>query len=113
MTVLVKDVNMPVWIIVVLSVLLTARLTRLVTSDMVTDWLRVLVAKKTGPTSVVSYFLSCAWCISVWVGVLVASIVVWWQDWSWWMLPLLAGAASHVTGLLTNLDGEDVEIVDE
>lgn len=104
---------MPTWIVVLLFVLLVARVTRLVNADLVTDPVRLWVARRTGPHSTPSYFLACAWCVSVWVGVVFGAVLVWWQDWSWWALPLVAGGASMVSGLLSRWDDDPVEIVDE
>lgn len=104
---------MPTWIFLLLVFAFVARVTRLITSDIVTDPLRIWVARKTGPHSTASYFLSCQWCVSVWVAVAVCPVAVWHAGMSWWELPLMIGSASLVTGIVSRWDDDPVEIVDE
>lgn len=102
------------WSLILLAYVLTvARLTRLVNADVITDPLRIAVARKWGAQSTVSYFLGCAWCVSLWVALVLAVATVAVTGVSWWWIVLMAPAASHITGLLTGLDTDDVEIVDD
>lgn len=57
----------------VLAVLACYRLTRLVTTDTITEPLRELVQHR----GRVGYLVGCDWCVSVWVGVPVSALVVW------------------------------------
>ncbi|WP_182349311.1 hypothetical protein [Tomitella gaofuii] len=100
-------------------VLTVARLTKLVNNDVATDWLRLWAARKWGADSTVSYFLGCPWCVSLWVATIVGSVGILVANLhlhtgvSWWWLPLIAPAASHLTGLAARWLDDDVEIVDD
>ena len=99
-------------IAIILLTLTVARVTRLITADMITDQLRINVAKFTGADSGLSYFLSCAWCVSAWVAGAASAIFIMVTGVSWWWILVLAPATSHITGLLTALDPDEVEIID-
>lgn len=102
------------WIIILTAYTLTvARITRLINSDVITDPVRLWVARKWGAQSTVSYFLGCAWCISLWSAVIIAVPVIIVTGVSWWWLPLMSPAASHLTGLASRLDPDDIEIIDD
>jgi hypothetical protein len=123
----------------VVWVLAVARVTRLVNSDVVFDPVRLWVARRLsgaaraasecefsgrdglaarlrrvqGRWNAVSYFLSCPWCVSVWVAGLTAWIPLWHAG---NVVAVYAGvvlAASHLIGVGARLadDGEDIEIV--
>lgn len=79
-------------LIVVLGALSTARLTRLVTADQLTEPLRRRVIQRVQEGGHLEYLVSCAWCASVWIGFPVALALT----------PWLAGAL-HVHGLLAAL----------
>lgn len=87
----------------VVGVLAVARLTRLVVLDRVTVGLRRRVVNKWGEDSAQSYFIHCPWCVSMWVAppVMVVAALFPYP----WVVGLLAiPAASHITGLLANLE---------
>lgn len=84
------------------AALAVARLTRLVTSDYVTERPRRWVQLH-APDALV-YFTSCPWCVSIWFGGLVAPIVVLWNTNRVVEVVLLALAFSQVAGLLSRLD---------
>lgn len=46
------------------------------------------------------YLLTCRWCASVYVAAVAAPIAYWWGAEPWFLVPALALAFSHVTGLL-------------
>lgn len=98
-----------------LYVLAVMRVTRLVNADTVTDPLRIAVMRHFGPESAAAYFIQCAWCVSMWVGLLTAPVLLKLVDLPLWWWPLLALAASHLTGLATRFDDEEmvVEIEDD
>lgn len=101
------------WIIVlIVYTLAVARLTRFVNADVLTDGLRVAVARRYGTGSTASYFLSCPWCVSIWTALGLGLLVLGFTDASWLWLPIMVPAASHVTGLLAALDPDDVQIID-
>lgn len=91
-----------VWLLAILAVLSTARLTRLITADYVTRSLRGWVHRRFGTDSKIGYMVVCDWCLSVYVGAVVAT-VLWWHV---GVVPIVALAlsASYLTGLLTRLE---------
>lgn len=100
------------YLAVVLWVLALARLTRLVNADTLTDPLRIAVARRWGEDGWASYFMTCPWCVSIWLGFATAWLPVVAFGLTWWTYPLLALAGSYVTGMLAQLDqSEDVELV--
>lgn len=96
---------MPAWLLVLLAVLATARLTRLVVRDAITDPPRAWLAQHAGPG--VTYLVHCRWCASIWLGVGVAAAVYNWPARWWVAIPLIGLAASHITGLLARLEDRD------
>lgn len=100
-------------LILLLWALALMRLTRLINADELTDPLRLWIMRRTGPESKWSYFVQCPWCVSMWLGFATAAFPVWLTGVSWWWLPLLALAGSHLTGLLAQLDDSDADIVIE
>lgn len=50
------------------DVIATYRLTKLVMEDKVTEDLRSLVYDKLPRESMLVYFISCPWCVSIWAG---------------------------------------------
>jgi hypothetical protein len=88
-------------VLVVLVVLATMRVTRLVTTDYLTEpprrWVQRHAPEK------LAYLVGCPWCASVWTGAALALLAVRWP--TWWVVALLLGlASSQVTGLLARLD---------
>lgn len=95
----------------VIYVLTVARLTRLVNADMILDPLRVRIARKRGADSTLSYFLSCPWCVGLWISMLLAIPAVGFLGWPWWTLLPVGLACSHLVGLLAPLaSDEDIDI---
>lgn len=83
----------------VLIVGAVARLTRLLQTDTILDRPRARVRTWLGDWKVAE-LLWCPWCLSVWLGALVA--VSWWA-WGtgrWWLAVMVALTASMATGLL-------------
>lgn len=102
------------WTLVLIAyVLAVARITRLVNKDAVLDPVRVWLVRRLGAGSTLVYFTGCAWCVSTWVSLAAGAGVIAVTGVSWWWLALIAPAASHLTGLASALDPEDVEIVDD
>jgi len=92
----------PAWLVAVLAVVAVYRLSRLVTGDYVTRPMRTWVNERYGENRL-SYFVTCDWCVSFWVGALVAPVVVWWGDNRAVLAGLLALTASAVAGLLASV----------
>lgn len=89
--------------------LATARLTRLITTDRLTEYPREwvvawAVGRKEGD-SLLAYLVVCPWCVSVYVGA--AGGAAWWAwgDTRAFLAVCAALAASHVTGWLATREG--------
>lgn len=98
-------------ITILLTIGLTARITRLLVVDRILHRPRTWVCVKLGLTHPISYLVTCSWCMSVWVGAAVAA--AWWQwgDTRWWTAVTLAATASLVSGWAANwLDPADEEV---
>ena len=89
---------MPAWLLVALAILTVARLTRLVTDDTLTSGARARIAER-NPSGYLTTLVTCPWCVSFWIGIVVAVVTVWWGDNRAVIAALLVFAASHVTGL--------------
>lgn len=101
-----------------LILLVTARLTRLVTTDVILspprDWVtRWLLVRKDvkleypstrtfGFRYQLSYLLHCSWCASMYVGGAVAGAWWAWGDTMWLMMVYAALSASYATGFLAS-----------
>lgn len=97
-------------LVIVLYVLSVMRVTRLINFDTIMDWLHVWIGNKFGPGSWQAEFVSCPWCIGMWVSLITAAFPVWLVGWTWWMCPLVALAASMITGLAAPLSSEDTAL---
>jgi hypothetical protein len=88
----------------------TGRLTRLLTADKITEPLRHWVIQRTRTTTAAdraSYFVTCPWCVSMWVAPPVIALG-WWPahagSSSWWWFPTACLLVSYLVGLLASLD---------
>lgn len=97
-------------LVLVLYALAVARVTRLIAADVITDPLRIAVMRKWGEHSTPAYFLQCRWCLSMWLGLATAPLVVWQLGLSWWVYPLLSLGVSQAVGLASALDPDDYEV---
>ena len=125
-------------LVLVVYLLASARLTRLINYDTLTDPFRLAIARRAETARqaaieaevnqqittaelhsrrqerwLTAYeFAGCAWCIGFWVSLAgsVAPVVI--VGWPWWATLPLALAASHLIGLFAPLSAdEDIEIV--
>lgn len=87
-------------LVVLLYIGTVSRLTRLVVGDKITEPFRAAIVRKFGETSQFTYLFFCAWCMSIWIALLLSPAVFLLTDLTWWLLPAVALTASHVTGLL-------------
>lgn len=95
---------------VVLVVLTTARITRLITTDVLFEeprsWLTRAVLRG-NPDGVlrnkIAYLIVCQWCASTYVGAAVAGAGWAWGGTMFFMVITAALAASYVTGFLASL----------
>lgn len=104
-------------VIAVIAVLVTYRLTRLVTGDYLTDtprrWLQRRLPEK------LAYLIGCPWCASFWLGGPVGWVAVFhtgqhYPGNRWLLVAGLALAGSAVAGQLSNLEHvEDLGTVDD
>lgn len=111
-------------VLLVVYALAVARVTRLVTADKITDvprerlkarlWrravkdptlLRLMLADPQAEQPKLVYLLTCPWCVSVYVAAVAAPLAYWWGDHPALLVPALALAFSHVTGLLAKMEG--------
>jgi hypothetical protein len=101
------------WLWVLLVIGATARLTRLVTGDSITEPLRVrtrLWARRESRVGAwMDELITCPWCVSVWLGTLVAFTTIWWTDNRVLIAGMTALTASLVTG---NLQAREPESED-
>lgn len=92
------------WLTVVLTVGAVARLTLIVVGDLAGRPIRIAMMRrfprrrKREPD--LDYLVHCQWCLSVWVGAVVAAVAVFWGDNRIVQAGLLALTASLVTGFL-------------
>lgn len=85
-----------------LILLATARLTRLVTGDQITERPRVWLTLKLEGHPQLQYLLHCPWCASMYVGAVVAGAWWAWGDTMWLMMVYAALSASYATGFLAS-----------
>lgn len=82
--------------------LATARVTRLITSDVITEPLRIAVIKRLDSGGRFAYLLVCDWCASVYVGAVMAGTWWAWGDTKIWLASVLALSASYAAGFLNS-----------
>jgi hypothetical protein len=99
-------------LILILWALASARITRLLIRDEITDFIRVWVFRRWSPQSKAGYFATCPWCVGMWLALATAPYVVWINGWSWWLYPIVAFAGSYTTGILAERveSDEDIEV---
>ena len=97
----------------VLMMLAVARVTRLITTDVLFEeprgWLvrRILKGNPEGPLrTALAYLMTCNWCASVYVGAAGAGAWYAWGETMPFMVITAALAASYVTGFLASLTEE-------
>lgn len=62
--------------------------------------LAMVMANHADNPPMLAYLVVCPWCVSIWVGAVMAPLALAWGT-RWWMLaPALALAFSHITGFL-------------
>jgi hypothetical protein len=88
-----------------------ARATQLINGDLITDPIRAAAMNRWGAKSTVVYFLECPWCVSIWLAFPGAWLTLELADLPLWLIPWLALAGSHATGLAARLiPNDDAEI---
>jgi hypothetical protein len=94
-------------LVLVIYVLAVMRLTRLINADTILDAPRIMLAKRYGPGSTIFYFLSCPWCVGMWLSLLLAIPTVSFLGWSWWTLIPVGLACSQLVGVAAPLYSDD------
>lgn len=83
-----------------LVALATARVTRLVTVDVVMQPVRKRIVDRMGVDSKLSYLIVCDWCVSMYIGTIIALLTAFGPpdvEWVW-----VALSSSYVAGWLNN-----------
>lgn len=93
-----------------LAALATARVTRLITTDRLTErprlWLLTLAVRWRGEESMLAYLLTCPWCVSVYAGAGMAGAWYAWGGERWFLAVTAALAFSYITGALASRESE-------
>jgi hypothetical protein len=89
-----------------LSALATARITRLVTTDRITEAPRNSIIRRLPRESLLAYMLLCDWCSSVYVGAAVAGAWWAWGHTAAYTAVTAALAFSYVAGFLASKESE-------
>jgi hypothetical protein len=93
-----------------------ARLTRLLTVDRITDFLREWAWKiSKSEDGLVFYLSTCPWCVSLWLGLITAPFLMMTIDLSMWWTPIFALVGSWFVGVSAeNFEGghDEIEIVE-
>lgn len=82
----------------ILGTLSTYRLTRLVTADRILERFRLWLE---GRSEWLSYLATCDWCLSIWIGPVVATTLVRYGDNLWVVTGGMALSFSALTGLVS------------
>ena len=82
------------------AALATARLTRLMTSDRITQAPRHWIIRRLDPEGLAAYLMLCDWCASMYTGAAVAAAGSVAGLWSWWWALPLTLAFSYTAGWL-------------
>ena len=89
-----------------LAALATARITRLITTDRITQAPRNWVLRRLNAESLWAYLMVCDWCTSVYVGAGVAAAGAALGWWSWTLAVPAALAFSYSAGYLASKESD-------
>lgn len=94
--------------------LAVARLTKLMTTDEITDFIRIRIYTRWGEHSMPGYLSRCPWCQSIWYGFASAWAVILPSGISWWWYPVIVGAISELVGLISEHmhPEDDAEVIE-
>lgn len=93
-------------ITLIVAALVTARVTRLVTTDRITQAPRTWALRRLNSEGLTAYLIVCDWCASFYVGIGVAAAGWAYGAWAWpWIVPL-GLAFSYVAGWLARGETE-------
>lgn len=85
----------------IVAALAVARLTRLLTEDRIVVRWRQWIVRRYGPDSMVTYWIHCPWCLSLWIAAPIMPIAALFP-YPWVVALLAIPAASMVAGLLND-----------
>lgn len=104
-------------LVLVIYVLAVMRLVRLINADTILDPLRIVIARRARDDarseaerdrwSTVEYFVTCPWCVSVWLAAGSAWIPVVIVGWPLWWWPLIGLATSHLVGVCARFSADE------
>lgn len=80
---------------IVLAAGLTARLTRLITLDTITQPIRNRLS------GIIAALVECPWCTGVWAAAAVGLSWHWWADQTWWQVAALIATLAWVAGAVS------------
>lgn len=100
-------------LVLTIYVLAVARLTRLINFDAVLDRPRTAVVRFVRGNPTVVYFVTCPWCVGMWVAVGTAIVPVMLIGWPAWALLPVGLACSHLVGLLAPLSADDEVAIED
>lgn len=94
-------------LVLVLTTLAAARVTRVIVVDRIGQPLRSAIVRWRGESSALTYLVHCPWCMGLWVSAALVA-AVWWPAQladrfgvtTWVALPLTALAVAHLVGLI-------------
>lgn len=90
----------------ILSALAAARLTRLITTDRITQAPRNILLRKLPEESLMAYLVVCDWCVSVYTGAGVAAAGAMMDWWTWPVAVPAALAFSYTAGFLASRESD-------
>lgn len=82
----------------------TARLTRLITTDVLLAGLRHRVEYRFGDSSLPAYLITCTWCMGLWIGTCVTAVAVLTHANGLFVLPAVVLTTSYLVGLLSGVE---------
>lgn len=89
----------------ILMYLMVARITRFLTDDFLADPIRRATETRFGEDSKMAYLINCPWCVSIWIGLVVAAFALHFHEHNGYIILASGLAASYVHGIIsTNLD---------
>lgn len=89
-----------------LAALATARITRLITQDRITQAPRHALMRRLNADGLAAYLMVCDWCSSVYVGAAMAGAWWAWGDTRAFTAVVAVFAFSYVAGFLASKDGD-------
>lgn len=87
------------WLTIVLACGLTARLTRLITLDTITEPIRERLK------GLLRVLAECPWCSGFWVALVVGLSWMAWSDQTWWQITAMVGTLAFVAGAFAGAGG--------